>query len=134
MAGLRDRLVEITAQGQAVQVGQSAQVREWLDLYGGSSHLQLRSIVACRYFDYQQALATLDKRRQSDRQRLQQLDLLNYQVQELEAANLGEPDELEQLEVERQRLNHVVDLQQSSYKVYQLLYQNDATRQRVLIC
>ena len=125
MAGLRDRLVEITAQGQAVQVGQSAQVREWLDLYGGSSHLQQREVVAAAFTDYQQAKTNLDKRRQSDRQRLQQLDLLNYQIQELEAAHLGEPDELEQLEQERIRLSHVVELQQSSYKVYQALYQND---------
>lgn len=125
MAQLRDRLVEITAQGMAVQVGQSAQVREWLDLYGGSSHLQVREVVATAFSDYQQSKAILAQRRQSDRQRLQQLDLLNYQVQELDAANLGEPDELEQLEQERQRLSHVVDLQQSSYKVYQALYQND---------
>ncbi len=125
MAELRDRLVEITAQGQAVQVGQSAQVREWLDLYGGSSHLQQREAVAAAFTDYQQAKNNLDKRRQSDRQRLQQLDLLNYQIQELEAAHLGEPDELEQLEQERIRLSHVVELQQSSYKVYQALYQND---------
>ncbi|MFN7660896.1 MAG: DNA repair protein RecN, partial [Dolichospermum sp.] len=33
MGGLRDHLVEITAQGQTVKVGQSAQVRDWLDLY-----------------------------------------------------------------------------------------------------
>jgi DNA repair protein RecN (Recombination protein N) len=125
MVELRDRLVEITAQGQAVQVGQSAQVREWLDLYGGSSHLQQREVVAAAFTDYQQTKTNLDKRRQSDRQRLQQLDLLNYQIQELEAAHLGEPDELEQLEQERIRLSHVVELQQSSYKVYQALYQND---------
>jgi len=125
MAELRDRLVEITAQGQAVQVGQSAQVREWLDLYGGLSHLQQREVVAAAFADYQQTKTNLDKRRQSDRQRLQQLDLLNYQIQELEAAHLGEPDELEQLEQERIRLSHVVELQQSSYKVYQALYQND---------
>lgn len=125
MAQLRDRLLEITAQGMALQVGQSAQVREWLDLYGGSSHLQVREVVAAAFNDYQQSKAILDGRRQSDRQRLQQLDLLNYQVQELDAANLGEPDELEQLEQERQRLSHVVDLQQSSYQVYQALYQND---------
>jgi DNA repair protein RecN (Recombination protein N) len=125
MVELRDRLVEITAQGQAVQVGQSAQVREWLDLYGGSSHLQQREVVAAAFTDYQQTKTNLNKRRQSDRQRLQQLDLLNYQIQELEAAHLGEPDELEQLEQERIRLSHVVELQQSSYKVYQALYQND---------
>lgn len=126
MAQLRDRLVEITAQGQAVQVGQSSQVREWLDLYGGSSHLQQRDVVTAAFAEYQQSKTNLDKRRQSDRQRLQQLDLLNYQVQELAAANLEEPDELEQLDRERQRLSHVVELQQSSYKVYQALYQNDS--------
>ncbi|PMB02313.1 DNA repair protein RecN, partial [Fischerella thermalis CCMEE 5273] len=65
------------------------------------------------------------KRRTSERERLQQLDLLTYQVKELGEVNLGEPDELEQLQQERQRLNHVVELQQMSYKVYQALYQND---------
>jgi len=100
-------MVEITAQGQTVQVGQPAQVRDWLDLYGGSAHGQQREAVASAGSlptgkDY------LRKRRQSERQRLQQLDLLTYQVQELRAANLNDPDEFEQLELERQRLGHVV--------------------------
>jgi DNA repair protein RecN (Recombination protein N) len=125
MGGMRDRLVEITAQGQTVQVGQSAQVRDWLDLYGGDSLMQQRHRVATSFSAYQQANLALEKRRTSERERLQQLDLLTYQVQELGAANLGEPDELEQLAQERERLNHVVDLQQMSYKIYQALYQND---------
>ncbi|MEH2072024.1 MAG: DNA repair protein RecN [Nostoc sp.] len=125
VAGLRDRLVEITAQGQTVQVGQSAQVRDWLDLYGGDSPMQQRQKVASSFSAYQQAHLVLEKRRTSERERLQQLDLLTYQVQELGAANLCEPNELEQLGQERERLNHVVDLQQMSYKIYQALYQND---------
>ncbi|HYX17011.1 MAG TPA: DNA repair protein RecN [Nostoc sp.] len=125
MGGMRDRLVEITAQGQTVQVGQSAQVRDWLDLYGGDSLMQQRHKVATGFSVYQQAHLALEKRRTSERERLQQLDLLTYQVQELGAANLSEPDELEHLGQERERLNHVVDLQQMSYKVYQALYQND---------
>ncbi|MBC1237497.1 DNA repair protein RecN [Nostoc sp. 2RC] len=126
MVGLRDRLVEITAQGQTVQVGQSAQVRDWLDLYGGDSLIQQRQKVANSFNAYQQAHLALEKRRTSERERLQQLDLLTYQVQELGAANLSEANELEQLAQERERLNHVVDLQQMSYKIYQALYQNDA--------
>jgi len=126
MVGLRDRLVEITAQGQTVQVGQSAQVRDWLDLYGGDSLMQQRQKVANSFNAYQQAHLALEKRRTSERERLQQLDLLAYQVQELGAANLSEANELEQLAQERERLNHVVDLQQMSYKIYQALYQNDA--------
>ncbi|MBN4003853.1 DNA repair protein RecN [Nostoc sp. LPT] len=125
MGGMRDRLVEITAQGQTVQVGQSAQVRDWLDLYGGDSLMQQRHKVATSFSSYQQAHLALEKRRTSERERLQQLDLLAYQVQELGAANLSEPNELEQLGQEQERLNHVVDLQQMSYKVYQALYQND---------
>ncbi|MEH2325925.1 MAG: DNA repair protein RecN [Nostoc sp.] len=125
MGGMRDRLVEITAQGQTVQVGQSAQVRDWLDLYGGDSLMQQRHKVATNFSTYQQAHLALEKRRTSERERLQQLDLLTYQVQELGAANLCEPNELEQLAQEQERLNHVVDLQQMSYKVYQALYQND---------
>ncbi|MCC5663727.1 DNA repair protein RecN [Nostoc sp. CHAB 5784] len=125
MGGMRDRLVEITAQGQTVQVGQSAQVRDWLDLYGGDSLMQQRHKVATSFSAYQQAHLALEKRRTSERERLQQLDLLTYQVQELGAANLSEANELEQLGQERERLNHVVDLQQMSYKVYQALYQND---------
>ncbi|PIG90976.1 DNA repair protein RecN [Gloeocapsopsis sp. IPPAS B-1203] len=125
MAELRDRIVEITAQGQTVQVGQPAQVRDWLDAYGGAAHVQQREIVTAAFADYQQAKTVLEKRRQSERDRLQQLDLLTYQVQELKTANLAEPDEFEQLEQERQRLSHVVELQQLSYQVYQALYQSD---------
>ncbi|QSV54927.1 MAG: DNA repair protein RecN [Dolichospermum sp. UKL201] len=125
MAGLRDNLVEITAQGQTVQVGQSAQVRDWLDLYGGDALLHKRQNVAAAFILYQQARQALEKRRTSERERLQQLDLLTYQVQELGAANLDDAQEMEQLNQERERLNHVVDLQQMSYKVYQALYQDD---------
>jgi DNA repair protein RecN (Recombination protein N) len=125
MSELRDRLVEITAQGQTVLVGQSAQIRDWLDTYGGDSVLQQRQEVATAFSAYQQAHQALEKRRTSERERLQQLDLLTYQVKELGEVNLSEPDELEQLQQEQQRLNHVVELQQMSYKVYQALYQND---------
>ncbi len=125
MTQLRGLLVEITAQGQTVQVGQSAQVRQWLDLYGGETHFKEREIVAKLFADYQEAKTNLEKRRQCDRQRLQQLDLLKYQSQELGAANLRTPDEIELLEQESQRLSHVVELQQLSYKVYQAVYQND---------
>ncbi len=125
MMGLRDRLVEITAQGQTVQVGQPAQVRDWLDLYGGLAHAKQREAVAASHACYQEARLALEKRRQSERMRLQQLDLLTYQVQELQAANLSDPEEFTQLEIERQRLGHVVELQHLSYQVYQALYHND---------
>jgi DNA repair protein RecN (Recombination protein N) len=125
MEQLRDRLVEITAQGQTVQLGQSALQREWLDGYGGERLLQQREQVAAAFAAYQQAAQLLDKRRRAEQERLQQLDLFEYQLRELNAASLTDPDELELLEQEANRLGHSVELQQQSYQVYQALYQSD---------
>lgn len=122
---LRSQVVEITAQGQTVKIGQPATQRDWLDSFGGSGAIEQRQKVSEAFSACQQALSNLENRRQSERQRLQQLDLLEFQLKELNAAKLAEPDELEQLEQERQRLSHVVELQQQSYKVYQSLYQSD---------
>src|SRR4028119_2100939 len=121
MERLRDRLVEITAQGQTVQLMAPALQRGLLDLYGGSLLTQQRDLVASAYMECQEASKALEKRRQSEQQRLQRLDWLEYQTQELSTVHLNDPDELEHLEQERQRLSHVVELQQQSYLVYQAL-------------
>lgn len=131
MSQLRDRLVEITAQGQTIQLLDASIQRELLDLYGGESVLRQRQMVASVYETANEARKALDQRRQSEQNRLQRLDLLEYQLKELETANLGEENELEQLEQERDRLTHVVDLQQLSYQAYQLLYQSDSDRPAV---
>jgi DNA repair protein RecN (Recombination protein N) len=125
LESLRDRLVEITAQGQTVQIGQPGVQREWLDSFGGSKLLKQKETVAEKFSLYQAADKVLQQRRQSESQRLQQLDLFEYQLKELNVAGLTEGDELEQLDNERNRLSHSVELQNQSYQLYQMLYQND---------
>ncbi|NEP50714.1 MAG: AAA family ATPase, partial [Moorea sp. SIO3C2] len=125
MEGLRERLVEITAQGQTIQLIMPARQRGLLDLYGGSLVIQQRDRVASAYIAFQEAKKALETQQKSQQERLQRLDWLEYQIQDLSAANLSAPEELEQLEREHQRLNHVVELQQRSYQVYQALYHND---------
>lgn len=122
---LRDRLVEITVQGETVQLMMPEMQRELLDLYGGETLLQQRQAVESAYQQYQSKEKALEKRRQSEQERLQRLDLLEYQLKELEAAQLNQTDELDELERESDRLAHVVELQKLSYQLYQLLYQND---------
>lgn len=122
---LRDRFIEITAQGQTLQLGQSDLQQEWLDLYGGKSLITARQTVASAYSQAQSCAKILENRRQFEQQRLQRLDLLTYQIKELDAANLTTANELEQLQAEHQRLNHIVELQQQSYQIYQALYQNE---------
>lgn len=125
MEQLRSHLVEITAQGQTVQLGQPALQREWLDVYGGSPVLSRRETVAAAYEACEKAREILEQRRTSEQMRLQRIDQLEYQLQELTAANLEDADELQELEKESQRLAHSVELQQQSYQVYQALYQSD---------
>ncbi len=125
MDQLRDRLVEITAQGQTLQLGNPNLQREWLDLYGGRPLMECLQAVSIAYQKAQKATAALENRRKSEQQRLQRIDLLEYQVQELDKANLTEPQELEQLKQDSQRLSHIVELQHQSYQLYQALYQNE---------
>ncbi|WP_036479210.1 DNA repair protein RecN [Myxosarcina sp. GI1] len=125
MAELRSRLVEITAQGQTISLLVTEKQRDLLDLYGGKSLVEQRQKVAAAFEKFQQTSKKLTKRRQSEQELLQRQDLLKFQLKDLTEAELNEPDELEQLHQERDRLAHVVELQQLSYQVYQLLYQND---------
>jgi len=122
---LRSYLVEITAQGQTVALMIPARQRELLDTYGGKALIAQRKKVATAYEKYIQSKEILDNRRESEQERLQRLDWINYQLNELLAAQLDEETELEELEQERDRLLHAVELQQLSYQVYQILYQRD---------
>jgi DNA repair protein RecN (Recombination protein N) len=125
MSQLREQLVEITAQGQTVELMIPERQRDLLDSYGGELLLEQRQKVQEAYESNQEAKKNLEKKRQRQQQQLQRLDFLQYQLNELNEARLSEVDELTQLEQERDRLIHVVELQKSSYSAYQLLYQND---------
>ncbi|MFZ4727458.1 MAG: DNA repair protein RecN [Pseudanabaena sp.] len=127
---LRDRLVEITAQGQTILLSQAAQQREWLDSFGdqvfNQALLLQRQKVAKLFEAKERSRKALFDRQQNERNRLQHLDMLRYQLKELEAANLDDPDELDNLESDRNRLAHSVELQKQGYAVYEALYQNDS--------
>ncbi|MGD1929202.1 MAG: DNA repair protein RecN [Leptolyngbyaceae cyanobacterium] len=122
---LRLHLVEITAQGQTLQVGDPQMQLYWLDGVGGTAIAQQRQVVATQYEAMVEAQTALERRRRAEQQRQDQLDLFDYQWQELSAVGLADPNELIQLEQEQQRLSHAVELQQQSYQVYQRLYEND---------
>ncbi len=122
---LREKLVEITAQGQTLHLQNPATQRRWLDGYGGSALQSARQRVQAQYQTWSQAKARLESYQHDIQLRLQRLDLLKFQAQELNSLNLSDPDELEHLERERDRLDHSVDLQTQSLELYQILYQGD---------
>jgi DNA repair protein RecN (Recombination protein N) len=122
MDELRDRLVDITAQGQTLQLGQASLQRGWLDGFGGPEVLAQRQRVNQQFERFQKAQTRLNQFRQNQQQRFQQIDALTYQRSELQEAALSDPDEQQTLEQEVLRLSHSVELQQQSFQAYQLLY------------
>lgn len=126
LESLRQRLVEITAQGQTVQIGSSDRQREWLDGFGGAAIAQQRQRVMQAHDAATQAKRRLEARRKADQDRQDRLERLQLHQQELTQSALDDPAELDHLHQEQQRLTHSVDLQQNSYQAYQILYESDA--------
>ncbi|MFQ3614735.1 MAG: DNA repair protein RecN, partial [Cyanobacteriota bacterium] len=126
MLNLRSKLVEITAQGQTVQIQSPQTQRRWLDDFGGEALLGKRAEVSRFYQTWHHLKAEIESRQQDQQLRLQRLDMLEFQAQELTALRLEDPEELGKLERERDRLAHSVELQKQSYEAHQLLYQNDS--------
>lgn len=125
MIELRSRLVEITAQGQTVNLLISDQQRHLLDAYGGKTVGKQRTKVAQAYEVTQQAKRELEQRIQSEQELLQRQDLIKFQLKDLDEAELTDGNELEELEQERDRLSHVVELQQLGNQAYQMLYEGE---------
>lgn len=125
MAELRSRLVEITAQGQTVNLLISEKQRDLLDAYGGKSIGKQLSKVTQIYEIAQQTKRELEKCLKSEQELLQRQDLLEFQLKDLDEAQLTDANELEELEQERDRLSHIVELQQLGYQAYQMLYEGD---------
>ncbi len=123
---LREQLIEITAQGQTFLLSQESKQRDWLDSFGGQQLIAVREQVAKLFAQVTETRQALAKRQEQERERLQQLDLWQYQLQELRSAQISDPQELAQLEQEHLKLSHSVELQQKSYQLYEMLYQNDS--------
>jgi DNA repair protein RecN (Recombination protein N) len=125
MTQLRSRLVEITAQGQTVNLLISEQQRHLLDAYGGKAIGKQLVQVAQAYDATQEAKRELNQRIQSEQELLQRQDLIKFQLKDLAEAELTDEQELDELEQERDRLSHVVELQQLGNQAYQMLYEGD---------
>lgn len=125
LTSLRGRLVEITAQGQTIQLQDPQTQRRWLDGFGGPKLTLVRQDVQEAHQHWYTLKSSLETRQHDQQHRLQRLDILEFQAQELNGLKLQDPDEIETLEKERDRLAHSVDLQKRSFEAYQLLYQGE---------
>ena len=118
---LRPLLIDLTVQGQTQQLSRPGQQRNWLDRLGGAeqeTRLQQASKAWQQWRDSAAALMRCEQDQQrSEEERAEQDQLL----EQLEAAQLGDPAEQLLLEQEQDRLVHGVRLQEGLAILFQRL-------------
>jgi DNA repair protein RecN (Recombination protein N) len=117
-------LVDIHGQGEQAALYDVSTHIEMLDEYAG--FLPLRGKVADAYKHWSVTKTELGMLEQNEAEKLQMLDILRFQVGEIERANL-QPTENAELEAEKLRLNNVEKLSKLSDDAFALLYDNESS-------
>lgn len=127
LSGLREVatvLVQIQGQhGQQDLLGAPGQL-DWLDTFADLR--KQRAGLVDLFADLRHLEQEVAGAAELERERLQRADLLRFQIQEIDQAQVraGEDDELE---AERQRLRHAERLRQASSEALQALYEDDVS-------
>ena len=107
---LRPLLVDLTVQGQTQLLSKSGQQRRWLDRLGGPTLADRKQQAAAAWKRWSEANAAVQAadvlHQRSEQERVDQQALLD----QLELAQLEDPDEQRQLELDQDRLVHGVRL------------------------
>ena len=109
---LRPLLLDLTVQGQTQQLARPGQQRRWLDRFAGEGLQALLTPVAEAYRSWRRAAQQLEQARSNWQQLQQERERQEQFLADLEAAQLEDPAEREQLQAEENRLAHGVRLQE----------------------
>jgi DNA repair protein RecN (Recombination protein N) len=109
---LRPLLLDLTVQGQTQQLARPGQQRRWLDRYAGEVLQALLIPVSEAYRSWRSAAQQLEQARSNWQQLLQERERQEQLLVDLEAAQLEDSAEREQLQAEENRLAHGVRLQE----------------------
>lgn len=115
-------LVDIHGQGEQATLFNPSNHLEILDEFANLNNL--RTNIAAKYSAMAKTQREIESLREDEAQKLQLLDVLQFQVDEIRKVNpqLGEEDALNE---EKRRLNNVEKLSALSDEAYLLLYENE---------
>jgi DNA repair protein RecN (Recombination protein N) len=120
LAEIGGRLVDVHGQGEHLSLLRESEHIGLLDRYAGLGAQQAG--VADLVKRLRHVRHELESLRQDERERARRIDLLTYQVEEIRAAHLSET-ELDELQVEQQRLANAEQLAALSAEALQLLHE-----------
>jgi DNA repair protein RecN (Recombination protein N) len=105
LAAAGSRLVEIYGQNQAERLSAASAQLEFLDRFLGPEHLETLRRYRAEFRELRRIRAALDELERGAREREREKDLLQYQIREIETAEIA-PGELASLTDEEARLAH----------------------------
>jgi DNA repair protein RecN (Recombination protein N) len=117
-------LVDIHGQGEQAALYDISTHIDMLDEFGGLG--SLRQTVADAYKHWSVTKTEIGMLEQNEAEKLQMLDILRFQINEIGRANL-QANEEQELEAEKLRLNNIEKLSRLSDEAFALLYDNDAS-------
>ncbi len=124
LQGLGDQLVDIHGQHAHQSLMRRDQQRILLDEYAGLGEAVAK--IGEDYHQWREKSDALETLRSASRERFERLDLLRFQVDELEVLDLR-PDELEELEAEHLRLSNADRLREGCARILEMLYDGEQT-------
>jgi DNA repair protein RecN (Recombination protein N) len=130
LKSLGELLLDIHGQHFHQSLGRRSIQRDLLDYFGGL--LDKRDAVATSFVAWQSVSDQLRRLTDAESDRASRLDLLSFQLQELDALALG-PDELDELRSERQKLQNSGRLAEGVGSAMQSLFENDAANANGLV-
>jgi DNA repair protein RecN (Recombination protein N) len=122
LKSIQPHLIDIHGQGDQQSLLHPDVHMNLLDSYAGAA--KNRAHVAQAYDNLQRITNELEKLRQTESERLQTLDLMNFQISEIEQAKPVENEE-EELELERNLLVNAEKLAELSVDAYKKIYEDE---------
>ncbi len=126
LKAIQPHIVDIHGQGDQQSLLASETHLNLLDAFADAT--PLRSKISQAYDEILRLLKELEENRQSESERLKSLDMIEFQLSEIEQARLSESEDVE-LEAERNKLANSEKLAALSLEVYQCLYEDENSAQ-----
>lgn len=120
---LSEKLISINSQSESHAADDTAVHRELLDAYSGTE--ELLAGYGRQYGEYQDAERELDELKESLRDKAMMIDILSYQLKEIDSAKLSDPDEEEKLEKLRVKLKDIEKVAKYAGIVSRALFENE---------
>lgn len=116
------RLADLAGQHEHQSLLRTEEHLAMLDAFGGDEVKRLQTLVSNTYEKYKTVKQTLEQAAMGEQERIQRIDMLRFQLEEIQSLGL-KPGEDEQLEEERRKLSHAEKLFSTTASAYESLYQ-----------